>query len=230
MKNYPFKAALFLIFLSISTMVTGIILFRDLSYKEFNLIPILIWVAIGIWSESYSVYLEEGNIHMSPADALFFAVYLTSGPIAAFIVIIATVLLRFRKTGLSHGNLFKTPFRLTLFNVCHYILILGVVHFSYTKLCHMTGLKLVPALVTAPLFFLLSCVLNALFYKLEEGRSFLHYLKEIFLPHFINGLAASFAVVIIAMTYPLFGFVSLFFFFIPIFATRLLYLENKGIQ
>lgn len=231
MKNYPLKAAVFLTILSLAGAAAAVLIIIYNSAQSFNtvqfLIPLFIWIVIGIWSESFTVYLEDGNIHLSPIDAVFYAVYLTSGAVSALIVIPAAMLLRFRRTGLLQGHLLKTPFRLTLFNIAHYILILGVVELVYSSLCRLTGLSLLPALLSAPLFFLLSCLLNALFYKLEEGRSFFHYLKEIFLPHFINGLSASFAVVIIALAYPRFGFISLFFYFIPVFTTRLLYLESK---
>ena len=213
MKDYPVKAAVFLIILGLSAIISAVLLIKYVTYSELKIVPVLIWIAIGVWSESFSVYLEDGNIHISPIDAVFFAVYLTGGAIAALIVIPATGLLRFRRTGLLPGNMLNTPFRLTYFNVCHYVLILGVVHLVYSTLSNATGLNLVPALITAPIFFLLSCILNAIFYKLEEGRSFFHYLKEIFLPHFTNSLAASFAAVIIALAYPQFGFISLFFLF-----------------
>ena len=226
MKDYPGRAAGFLIILTGFACAAAFLLVQYSNETSLELLPLFIWAAIGIWSESNSVFIDEGNIHLSPVDAVFFAAYLTSGAASALIVILATELLRFRRSGLR-GNLFNTPFRLTLFNVCHYILILGIIHLCYTILENTTGLNLFPALFTAPMFFLFSCILNALFYKLEEGRSFFHYLKQIFMPHFMNGLAASFAAVIIALTYPRFGFISLFFFFIPILVTRLLYIERK---
>lgn len=217
MKDYPRAAALFLILLSLAALASVLDILRQvplvLNQGWWNLIA---WVTFSILIESLSTYIKKGNVFISTVDGIFYAAYLSSGPVTALACIVFTSLLYAKKTDRGIRWPWKTAPRLILFNITHYIVSLWVIfrlHQSLTRL--MEGLSLLPALICAPLFFLFSCLLNSYFYKVEERRNFKGYLKEFFLPHYSSALPASFAALIVAITYPKFGVLSMLFYLIP---------------
>jgi len=229
MSDYPPGAALFLFLLFACAAASAICIVSGSDPASIHLATLLVWSLLGVFNESFSVYIPRGNIYISTIEAVFFAAYLSGGALTALICIAVTVLFGIQKKEGGFRHLFSKPFRLTLFNICHYVMILFLVDGGYTFLHRVSGgLVILPALVTAPFFFLFSCLLNALFYKLEEGRSFLNYLKEIFGPYYADALPAGFAAVIIAPTYPKYGLVSVLFFLTPIFVARLKFLDKAS--
>jgi hypothetical protein len=227
MSDYPPGAALFLFSLFACAVVSAVCIVAGGDPASIRPATLLVWSILGVFSESFSVYIPRGKIYISTVEAIFFAAYLSGGAPTALICIAATVLFRIQRKegGLSH--LFSVPFRLTLFNLCLYFVACDR---CYTFLRNLSGgLRILPALVTAPFFLLFSCVLNVLFYKLEERRPFLNYLKEIFGPYYADALPASLGAVIIAPTYPRYGLVSALFFLTPIFVARLKFIDRtKG--
>ncbi len=228
MSDYPVSAAVFLIVLSLGALASTFLL---LSGSSFTIDPaaVLVWSLLGILNESFSVHHRRGNIYISTLEAVFFAAYLSGGPVTALVCIAASLLLSFRIEEGGFRHLFNTHFRLTLFNVSHFIVGLYAVDKVYGLLINLTGgMYILPAIGAAPFLFLISCVLNALFYRLEEGRDFLHYLSQVFKPFYADALTAAFAAVIIALTYPRFGIFSAVFFITPILMARLTFKEKAA--
>lgn len=227
MPRYPFKAALFLLGLSVAALYAAMLIVGAGDVAEMEYLAIFVWAVIGVLNKSFSVYISRGNIYISTIDAVFFVAYLTEGPVLALICIVATMVFSIQKVEGRYRSIFNIPFRLTLFNISHYIIALYILDKTYLVVSASAGgLVIFPALATAPLLFLLSCGMNALFYKLEEGRSFVHYFIRVFTPFYLEAFSASFAAVIIALAYPRYGLLSLFFFFTPIIVARLTMLDK----
>jgi len=227
MSRYPVKAALFLLVLSAAALYASVRIVTAGDVTEMDFLAIFVWSLIGVLNESFSVYISRGNIYISTIEAVFFVSYLAGGPAVALICIVATIVFSIRRIEGRARHLFNIPFRLSLFNISHYIVALFVLDRLYMMLHHLTGeLVLIPALATAPILFLFSCGMNALFYKLEEGRKFLHYFTRVFKPFYLETISASVAAVIVALAYPRYGLLSVFFFFTPILVARLAMLDK----
>ncbi len=222
MNVYPRGALLFLIIISAAAVLCAILIFSGSQPADYSISVIIVWSVLAVLSESFSVYISSGNIYISTIEAVFFGAYLSGGPVSSLFCILATALftVRIQEKGLSY--IFTTPLRLTIFNVSHFIIILFSVDWLYVHIAAAAaGSNILPALITAPVFFLFSCVFNALFYRLEEGRSFFRYLIDVFKPYYADALPASFAAVIIAITFPGYGILSVLFFITPIIVARL---------
>jgi len=227
MPRYPFKAGLFLFVLSMAALYAAVRIAGAGNVAEMEYPAIFVWALIGVLNKSFSVYISRGNIYISTIDAVFFVAYLAEGPVLALLCIVATMVFSIQKFEGKYRSIFNIPFRLTLFNISHYIVALYILDKIYLVLSSSAGgLVILPALATAPILFLLSCGMNALFYKLEEGRSFLHYFTQVFTPFYLEAFSASFAAVIIALAYPRYGLLSVFFFFTPILVARLTMLDK----
>ncbi len=222
MNVYPRGALLFLIIISTAAVLCAILIFSGSQPADYSISVIIVWSVLAVLSESFSVYISSGNIYISTIEAVFFGAYLSGGPVASLFCILATALFTVRKQEKGLSYILTTPPRLTIFNVSHFIIILFLVDRLYIYTAAAAGgTSILPALITAPVFFLVSCVFNALFYRLEEGRSFFRYLIDVFKPYYADALPASFAAVIIAITYPEYGVLSVLFFITPIIVARL---------
>ena len=83
-----------------------------------------------------------------------------------------------------------------------------------------------PSLIIAPLFFILSCLLNSLFYKLEEGRQFWGYFRDTFVIHLPSASLLSLSSLMVALSFPKFGILALLMFALPLILSRLSFLSN----
>ncbi len=230
MHKYPVKASAFLVILTLCALFFAFFLctHRVVS-AHLNPTALIVWALLGILSESFSVHDQRGNIYISTIEAVFFAAYLSGGVLTACVCIAATVLLSFHVEDGKIRHALTTAFRLTLFNLTHFIVALLIVDSVYRGLVLISGgLLVLPALLTAPVFFLVSCLLNALFYYFEEDRNFMHYLVRVFRPFYMEAVIASSGAVIIALTYPRYGIVSALFFVTPIIMARLTFLERAN--
>ena len=231
MSGYPFKAALFLLVLSAASLYAAMRIVTAGDVTEMKYLAIFLLSLMGILNESFSVYISRGNIYISTIEAVFFVAYLAGGPLVALICIVATMVFSIQQFEGRYRSILNIPFRLSLFNISHYVVALFILDKAYILVSSLAGgLIIIPALFTAPLLFLLSCGMNALFYKLEEGRRFWHYFTQVFKPFYVEAFSASFAAVIIALAYPRYGLLSVFFFFTPILVARITMLDKtKGL-
>lgn len=205
--------------------MTVFILVKSVETQDFTALKIssiVIWTAAGILSESLSVYYVNGTFYISPIEAVFCGCYLSCGPLAAAICIVLTFLFNITKNEKKYWHILNTAPRYMIFNIFHHILIMLVLHrfigvFSLLPF----KLELVPAVIIAPLFFTLSCLINALLYKIEDGESFQASFKDIFDPYYQTAFPASFAAVIIAKAYPVYGFLSIVIMLVPLLVTIL---------
>jgi len=228
MHKYPAKAAVFLVIQTLCAMIAAFFFFthRDVS-AQLNTGTLIVWALLGIQNESLAIHDQRGNIYISTIEAVFFAAYLSGGVLAAFVCITATVLFSFRVQDGTIRHALSKPFRLTLFNHTHFIVALLVVDTIFKWLVRITGgLLVLPAFLTAPVFFMVSCFLNALFYYFEEDRDFMNYLIRVFRPFYMDALIASSGAIIISLTYPRYGILSSLFFITPIIMARLTFLER----
>ncbi len=224
--KYPVTALIFLILLGITMILSFFYIFRNSMNIHAPLSVAAVWFLAGILSESLTVYSSKGNIYIAVTDAVFYAAYLCEGVQTAAAVIVVSFIFSIHKGGGKIRFIFNTPFRLTLFNLCHYILILMLIDMVFMFFSKITGgLFLIPAIVTAPFFFLFSCILNALFYKLEEKRNFRKYFADIFLPVLPDALLGSLGAVIVAMAYPVFGSLSVLLAVLPLAVARMAFVK-----
>ena len=219
--DYPKKALVFLIIIGAAAASAVFHYLKNFTPPEGTAVMLLIWCTAGVLCESASVFLSKGNIYISTTDAVFFAALLTAGPEITAAVILCVFLFSVRFTERGIVQLFRIPPRLTFFNICHYIIILWITDSFLLLLKTWTGgAFLLPAVFSAPLFFILSCLLNALFYKYEEGRDFYRYFVDIFRPYLLDALLSSLGAIFIAFTYSDYGPISLLLFLTPFIVSR----------
>jgi hypothetical protein len=173
------------------------------------------------------VYLPRSNIHVSSTEAVIVAAYLSIGLGGAMAAVLCATLLYISQDEAGLKTVLTTPFRLSVFNCSHFVLILIVVRTVYLILggqepsIEAAQPALVPAIVVAPLFFLLSCILNAWFYKLEEGRLFMNFLAGDLLRYMPTAVMVSLAAVMVAVAYSTVGAIAVAVFALPLMLTRL---------
>ncbi|MEW5816011.1 MAG: hypothetical protein AB1798_11545, partial [Spirochaetota bacterium] len=200
--NYPVRAFIFLVFLTIAAFAAGCLIVKNTPYGGISFFNLLIWCVLGTICESGAVYLVRGNIYVSTTEAIFVACYLTSGAFVTLLVIGCSMFFHFSRLDRQVRHVLNTRFRLTLFNLAHYVLILGIADLLYRISGGQIGrFSLIPSMLIAPLFFLLSCILNALFYRLEEGRAFFKYLLDTFRTYLPGASLVSLSGVVIALAF-----------------------------
>jgi hypothetical protein len=224
--DYPLPAYCFLWALFTAAGASAIAILRTRGIESFSLPATALWSLLAVLIESVSVHNEEGNIYVSPVEAVFYGGYLCCGARAALIIVLLTYLLRLPGESGRIRHVLRIPFRLTLFNICHFILIIFLLDLIYRPLSERVGFP-VAALLLAPFIFLLSCVFNAYFYKVEEGRPFSAYVREILNPYLADALPPCFAAVLIAGLYPRFGLTALLFFFTPLLVSLIFILGRE---
>jgi hypothetical protein len=225
--HYPKGALAFLVCLAAasSTIVLGYV--GALEPGSIRPESLVLWLIMGAGCESLSVYLSRGNIYVSTVEAVLLASYLVDGPLSCLVAISGASLLAVVKKGSAWKHVFNYPARLTLFNFAHFVVLLWCVDVVYRFASAASGGgRLMPAVMVAPFFFVGSCLLNALFYLLEEGRPFVGYFREVFVPYVPNALLASLAAVLVAMAFPRFGIVSVLLFAAPFIVTRLSFIDG----
>ena len=209
------------LFLSAITAITILLLIgvadRDkLAAIDFH--AVAVWILVAVLSESLSAYSENGAFFVSPIEAVFYAAYLSCGPLAAALSILITYLLIVTRDENRLRHIFNNPFRYTLFNIFHFMLIMLLLDRIINLFQRLVpSLHILPILAIAPLFFTLSCFLNAVFYKIEDDDSYRISFGDLFFPYYQTAYPASFAAVIIGLAYPRYGLLS-----IPIIITPLL--------
>ncbi|MBN2628124.1 MAG: hypothetical protein JXA95_15755 [Spirochaetales bacterium] len=181
---------------------------------------ILVWTVVAVLSESFSVYYVNGRFFVSPVEAVFYAAYLAGGPLNAGASIFLTFLLIITREEDRYRHLFNTPPRFLLFNISHLMIIMLVLD-SLLGLFRslLPSLRILPVLAMAPLFFTFSCLINAVYYKVEEGSPFRISFKKMFSPFYQTTYPASLAAVIIGYAYPRYGLLSLFMMLTPLFVS-----------
>jgi hypothetical protein len=220
--KYPLKANVFLTVLAVSAVFTGYGIVEVFGFFRLDFLNISVWCIAGIISESSAVYLSRGNIFASTTEAVFVLSFLISGPPAALVVISVASLFWVGKKEDGYTHVFNIPIRYTLFNISHFIVILGVVTVFYRFIggFFYGGIPLIPALIVSPLFFVLSCILNSLFYKLEEDTGFFSYLLSTFSRYLPGALMVSLSGIMIAYAYSRFDILSILLFIVPVLLTR----------
>jgi len=221
--RYPLRANVFLVLLVLSAAFTGYEILIYYGFRDRDIVNILVWSLLGVISESKAVYLKEGNIFASTTEAVFVLSFLISGPAVTLVVISAATLLWVSRKGNGLSYIFNIPIRYTLFNISHFICILGGVTLIYRILggFNSVSIPLFPAIAVAPLFFVFSCMFNALFYKLEENTGFFTYLLSTFAQYLPGALMVSFSGIMVAFAFSRFGILSIQLFAMPVLLTRL---------
>jgi hypothetical protein len=181
---------------------------------------IAVWTVVAVLSESFSVYFVNGKFFVSPVEAVFYAAYLAGGPLNAGASILLTFLLIVTREENRYRHIFNTPLRFLLFNISHLMIImlaldaiLGLLRFL------LPSLRILPSLAMAPLFFTLSCLINAIYYRVEDGSSLRVSFKKMFFPFYRTTFPASLAAVITGYAYPRYGLLSLFMMLTPLFVS-----------
>ena len=212
-------------FLLILIILTAGVFYLTVKKSDFTgLIPadIIIWTLAAVLSESLSVYYASGNVFISPIEAVFYGCCLSCGPLTACICIFLTFLFIVTRDENRLRHIFNTPARYIIFNISHQMLIMLLLYFIYRLLTTaLLGLQIVPAIITAPLFFSLSCIINALFFRIEDGTSFKQTFVELFHPYYQAAVPASLAAVIIAMAYASYRYLAILILITPLFITLL---------
>ncbi|MFH2114047.1 MAG: hypothetical protein ABIJ86_06035 [Spirochaetota bacterium] len=224
---YPLPALAFLLALAAGALAALVLMFSSGMWLPASTVPVLAWCVVAVISESTAVYLPRSNIHVSSTEAVIMAAYLGVGLAGAMAAALCATLLYVSYDEGRIESVFNTRLRLTMFNCSHYMVILLAVRFVYLLLggkdpsAGALQPALVPAIVAAPLFFLLSCILNAWFYKLEEGRPFIQYLKDDLVRHMPTAFMVSLAAALVAVAYSMAGIMAIALFALPLMLTRL---------
>src|SRR6056297_922209 len=134
MPRYPFKAGLFLFVLSMAALYAALRIAGAGNVAEMEYPAIFVWALIGVLNKSFSVYISRGNIYISTIDAVFFVAYLAEGPVLALLCIVSTMVFSIQKFEGKYRSIFNIPFRLTLFNISHYIVALYILDKIYLVL------------------------------------------------------------------------------------------------
>ncbi len=211
------------LFLTLLIGVTALLLVLTLkrpATPEPDLLGIILWTIVAVLSESLSVYYVNGTFFVSPIEAVFYAAYLSCGPLTAAVSISLTFLLIVTRDENRYRHIFNTPLRYILFNIFHFMLIMLILDgFLTLSQALLPSLRILPVLAAAPLFFTLSCLINAALYKVEDGESFTAAFKEMFDPYYQTAFPASLAAVIIGFAYLRYGLLSILIMITPLLVT-----------
>ena len=221
--RFPLRSNIFLFMLVLLSFFTGYTILLVTNSAHPNILNIVVWSILGIISESKAVYLAEGNIYASTTEAVFVLSFLISGPAGSLVVITASTLFWIGKTENGYTNILKTPVRYTIFNISHFIIILGIVTVFYRAAegTFNGTLHILPAVIVSPMFFILSCVFNAFFYKLEDETPFFEYLTATFKEYLPGALMVSLSGIMTAFAYQRFNILSILLFAVPLLLTRI---------
>ena len=221
--KFPLRSNIFLFIMASLSFFTGYAILLVTNSVHLNILNIAVWGILGIISESKAVYLTEGNIYASTTEAVFVLSFLISGPAGSLVVIIASTLFWIGKTETGYSNILKTPARYTIFNISHFIIILGIVTVFYRTVggTFNVTLHILPAVIVSPLFFILSCMFNALFYKLEDSTPFAEYIVATFKEYLPGAFMVSLSGIMTAFAYRRFNILSILLFAVPLLLTRI---------
>ena len=224
---YPLSALVFLLALGSGASGALLLVFSTRPWPSASALSVLAWCVVAVIGESSAVHLPRGNIHVSSTEAVIVAAYLSVGLAGAMAAVLCATLLYVSHDEGGIEFVINTHPRLTLFNCSHFVLILLAVHFVYRFMggqdttAGAVQPALVPAVISAPLFFFLSCILNAWFYMLEEGRSFKRYLADDLARYMPTAFMVSLAAVLVAVAYSRAGITAIALFALPLMLTRL---------
>ncbi len=211
------------LFLSVLIVSAAAILLFTVEKSDFTaLVPadIIIWTIAAVLSESLAIYYVNGSFFISPIEAVFCGCLLSCGPLTAAITISLTFLLIITKDENRFWHIFNTAARYILLNISHHILIMLVLYHGYHFMTSSTAnFQIIPAMIIAPLFFTLSCLINAFFYKVEDGEPVKQAFLDMFDPYYQTAVPASLAAVIIAMAYAEYRYFAILILISPFIVT-----------
>ena len=219
--DYPKKAFAFLIILALFAVFSLGFIYLSYHNLNLNILHTAVLCLLGIFAESIAVYQDQKDLYTSMTEAVFVISFLTSGPIATIIVILSSMLFWVELKDGKIFTIFQTRARFVLFNISHYMVITAVICLLFKALGGgWDYFSILPAILCTPLFFLGSCILNALFYKLEGDEPFFAYLSSTFRIYLPGAVMVSFSGVMISLAFERYGWFSLMLFAVPLLLTR----------